>query len=250
VRASTINSGDRTSLLALVPCELVAIPATNRTRVLTYAPALLRRLSELLPADAIITCDVGQHQMWVAQHCLFDRPEAHLSSSGLGTMGFGLPATPTPLSIGRDRSTLDGAQLSKPGATVVNVSGDGSFLMNVQELATVTRLSIADQGADYRQPVAGHGPTVAGAVLRWQLQRGRSVGQPRLRRARHGVPDRDLENKPPPRYRCHPQSLAGTSRSGLLHVPIDSRANVWLLVPPKMSNDQMLDESPEAIDDE
>lgn len=91
-----------------------------------YAPWLLRRLSELLPSGSIITCDVGQHQMWVAQHCVFDRPEAHLSSSGLGTMGFGLPAAV-------------GAQLAKPSAVVVNVSGDGSFLMNVQELATVAR---------------------------------------------------------------------------------------------------------------
>ncbi|KAG1536409.1 hypothetical protein G6F50_015071 [Rhizopus delemar] len=57
-----------------------------------YAPALLKRLSELAPADAVIACDVGQHQMWVAQHCRFNHPRNHLTSGALGTMGFGLPA--------------------------------------------------------------------------------------------------------------------------------------------------------------
>jgi len=91
-----------------------------------YAPALLKRLSELAPADAVIACDVGQHQMWVAQHCRFSHPRNHLTSGALGTMGFGLPAAM-------------GAQFACPERTVVLVSGDGSFMMNVQELATIAR---------------------------------------------------------------------------------------------------------------
>ncbi|HCV96357.1 MAG TPA: acetolactate synthase large subunit, partial [Stenotrophomonas sp.] len=91
-----------------------------------YAPALLKRLSELAPTDAIIACDVGQHQMWVAQHCRFNHPRNHLTSGALGTMGFGLPAAM-------------GAQFACPERTVVLVSGDGSFMMNVQELATIAR---------------------------------------------------------------------------------------------------------------
>ncbi|MGH8033052.1 MAG: acetolactate synthase 2 catalytic subunit, partial [Luteimonas sp.] len=93
-----------------------------------YAPLLLKRLSELAP-DAIVACDVGQHQMWVAQHWCFDAPRNHLTSGGLGAMGFGLPAA-------------IGAQLQNPSAQVVCVSGDGSFLMNVQELATLKRYGI------------------------------------------------------------------------------------------------------------
>ncbi|HEU0307056.1 MAG TPA: acetolactate synthase 2 catalytic subunit, partial [Lysobacter sp.] len=95
-----------------------------------YAPALLKRLSELAP-DAVVACDVGQHQMWVAQHWRFDDPRKHLTSGALGAMGFGLPAA-------------IGAQMQNPDVRVVCVSGDGSFLMNVQELATLNR---------YRLPV-------------------------------------------------------------------------------------------------
>ncbi|MBO8043648.1 acetolactate synthase large subunit, partial [Pseudomonas aeruginosa] len=80
----------------------------------------------LAPADAVIACDVGQHQMWVAQHCRFNHPRNHLTSGALGTMSFGLPAAM-------------GAQFACPERTVVLVSGDGSFMMNVQELATIAR---------------------------------------------------------------------------------------------------------------
>src|SRR4029450_13885136 len=65
----------------------------------------------------------GQHQMWAAQFFKFRRPRSRLSSSGLGTMGFGLPAAM-------------GVQAAHPGRRVIDMDGDGSFLMNVQELAT------------------------------------------------------------------------------------------------------------------
>ncbi|MGH8078263.1 MAG: acetolactate synthase 2 catalytic subunit, partial [Lysobacter sp.] len=93
-----------------------------------YAPALLKRLSELAP-DAVVSCDVGQHQMWVAQHWRFNDPRKHLTSGSLGAMGFGLPAAL-------------GAQLANPEDQVICVSGDGSFLMNVQELATIGRYNL------------------------------------------------------------------------------------------------------------
>jgi acetolactate synthase I/II/III large subunit len=86
--------------------------------------ATLDALDALLGGDAIVTTDVGQHQMWAANRLRFDRPRRWLTSGGLGTMGFGLPAA-------------IGAQAAFPDATVVCVSGDGSLLMNVQELATV-----------------------------------------------------------------------------------------------------------------
>ncbi len=72
---------------------------------------------------SIITSGVGQHQMWVAQYYKFASPRTWLSSSGLGTMGFGLPSA-------------IGAQAAHPDAIVVDVDGDGSFQMNIQELAT------------------------------------------------------------------------------------------------------------------
>ena len=75
--------------------------------------------------NTIITVGVGQHQMWSAQFYKFHKPRTFLSSSGLGTMGFGLPAA-------------IGAQAANPDSLVVDIDGDGSFLMNIQELATCT----------------------------------------------------------------------------------------------------------------
>ncbi len=84
----------------------------------------IRTLWEIVhDQNPIISVGVGQHQMWAAQFYKFDRPRAWLSSSGLGTMGFGLPAAM-------------GAQARWPGRTVIDIDGDGSFLMNIQELAT------------------------------------------------------------------------------------------------------------------
>ncbi|WP_028062496.1 biosynthetic-type acetolactate synthase large subunit [Solirubrobacter soli] len=82
----------------------------------------LDRLAASL-GDAIVTTDVGQHQMWAAGRLGFETPRRWITSGGLGTMGFGLPAAL-------------GAQAASPDSTVVCVSGEGSFLMNVQELAT------------------------------------------------------------------------------------------------------------------
>lgn len=84
---------------------------------------VIEKIYELTGGDAIIVTDVGQHQMWVAQYFRFDRPRTCLSSGGLGTMGFGLPAA-------------IGAQIACPDKLVFNVAGDGSFQMNVQEMAT------------------------------------------------------------------------------------------------------------------
>jgi acetolactate synthase-1/2/3 large subunit len=89
----------------------------------------LQRLAAELDPATIVTTDVGQHQMWVAQCMPFRQPRTLLTSGGLGTMGFGLPAA-------------IGAALARPERKVVCVSGDGSFLMNLQELATLAELGL------------------------------------------------------------------------------------------------------------
>lgn len=88
---------------------------------------LLQELNTQLEGlDAIVSTDVGQHQMWAAQYIQFDRPRRWLTSGGAGTMGYGVPAAL-------------GAQVAHPDKTVVCVSGDASVLMNIQELATATQ---------------------------------------------------------------------------------------------------------------
>jgi acetolactate synthase-1/2/3 large subunit len=86
--------------------------------------SIIAYLGKTLPPDAIIATDVGQHQMWTAQHYPFKKPRTLLTSGGLGTMGFGLPAA-------------IGAALVNPDREIVCISGDGSLLMNIQELATL-----------------------------------------------------------------------------------------------------------------
>lgn len=90
---------------------------------------LIVRTAELLDEDTIIATDVGQHQMWTAQVYPFQRPRQWLTSGALGTMGFGVPAA-------------IGAALACPDRRVVCFSGDGSFLMNVQELATAVEQDV------------------------------------------------------------------------------------------------------------
>ncbi|MBU1669145.1 acetolactate synthase large subunit [bacterium] len=90
---------------------------------------VIERMGELVGEQAIITSDVGQHQMWAAQHYPFDRPRQWINSGGLGTMGFGFPAAL-------------GAKKAFPDKTVINVTGDGSILMNVQELVTAAEYKI------------------------------------------------------------------------------------------------------------
>jgi len=86
--------------------------------------SVIEKLYEATGGNAIVCTEVGQHQMWTAHYYCFDKPRTLISSGGLGTMGFGLPAAM-------------GVALACPGRTVVNIAGDGSIQMNIQELATI-----------------------------------------------------------------------------------------------------------------
>lgn len=89
-------------------------------------PYVIEKLYELTHGDAIITTDVGQHQMWAAQYYKYKEPRTLLTSGGLGTMGYGLGAA-------------IGAKMGRPDKTVVNIAGDGCFRMNMNEIATAVR---------------------------------------------------------------------------------------------------------------
>jgi len=109
---------------------------------------VVEKLYEVTKGDAIITTEVGQNQMWAAQFFKFDSPRTFLTSGGLGTMGYGFPAA-------------IGAQIAMPHKTVIDIAGDGSIQMNIQEIATAVQ---------YRLPVivAILNNMVLGMVRQWQ----------------------------------------------------------------------------------
>ncbi len=113
------------------------------------APAIIEVINELVDVDnTLIVTEVGQHQMWAAQHYNFRHPRTLLTSGGLGTMGYGLGAA-------------IGAKYAMPHKTVINIAGDGCFRMNLNELTTVAR---------YRVPIIQmiFNNTVLGMVRQWQ----------------------------------------------------------------------------------
>ncbi|MCP1585327.1 acetolactate synthase 2 catalytic subunit [Pseudoxanthomonas mexicana] len=196
-----------------------------------YAPGLLKRLSEVAPADAIVACDVGQHQMWVAQHCRFTHPRNHLTSGALGTMGFGLPAAM-------------GAQFACPDRTVVLVNGDGGFMMNVQELATIARCKLPVK-------IVLIDNSALGMVRQWQelffaeryseIDLSDNPDFAALARV-FGIPARHISRRD--EVEDGLADLLAQPGPALLHVTIDIKANVWPLVPPNHANSSMLDASP------
>jgi acetolactate synthase-1/2/3 large subunit len=103
-------------------------PLKYHQEVLT-GPYILERLYDITKGDAIITTEVGQHQMWSAQYYKYKNPRTFITSGGLGTMGYGLGA-------------CIGAKVGRPDKTVVNIAGDGCFRMNMNEIATATRYNI------------------------------------------------------------------------------------------------------------
>ena len=196
-----------------------------------YAPALLKQLSARLPETSVVACDVGQHQMWVAQHMRFTSPRNHLSSAGLGTMGFGLPAA-------------IGAKMSRPDDEVVLVSGDGSFMMNVQELGTIRR-------AQLKVKMVLIDNQRLGMVRQWQeLFFDGRYSETILSdnpdfialAAAFGIPGETITCK----EQIAPalDRLLASESAYLLHVAISEEENVWPLVPPGVANHKMMEQRP------
>lgn len=193
-----------------------------------YAPLMLSQLSAALDDSAMVSCDVGQHQMWVAQHMRFTSPRNHLSSSGLGTMGFGLPAA-------------IGAKLARPQDQSVLVSGDGSFMMNVQELGTLKRAQLPVKMVllDNQR---------LGMVRQWQelFFDGRYsetilTDNPDFvaMAAAFNIPGETITRKADVEPAI--QRMLAADTAYLLHVRICEQENVWPLVPPGVANDQMME---------
>lgn len=119
---------ERKEWMAFISEMKAAYPLSFPEDILT-PQYILEKIYELTGGDAIIATEVGQHQIWTAQHFKFTKPRTFVSSGGLGTMGFGLGASL-------------GAQIGAPGKRVFNIAGDGSFRMNLTELATAVEYNL------------------------------------------------------------------------------------------------------------
>ncbi|CZF84935.1 acetolactate synthase 2 catalytic subunit [Grimontia marina] len=193
-----------------------------------FAPLLLKQLSDMMPDSTVVATDVGQHQMWVAQHVEPRRPENLLTSAGLGTMGFGLPAAM-------------GAKMARPDDEVVLVSGDGSFMMNIQELGTLKRRNIPVKMVllDNQR---------LGMVRQWQqLFFEERYSETNLSdnpdfvtlASAFNIPGKTITRKDEVIPAL--QELLASDKAYLLHVAISEEENVWPLVPPGAANQDMLE---------
>lgn len=123
-----LTKNDNSEWLAEIDEMKEKYPLTYNKEALT-GPYVIEKLYEATNGDAIITTEVGQHQMWAAQFYKYKNPRTFISSGGLGTMGYGLGAS-------------IGAKLAKPDKKVINIAGDGCFRMNMNEIATAARYNI------------------------------------------------------------------------------------------------------------
>ncbi|MFW0764652.1 acetolactate synthase large subunit [Trabulsiella odontotermitis] len=190
---------------------------------------LINAVAACVDDDAIITTDVGQHQMWVAQAYPLNRPRQWLTSGGLGTMGFGLPAAV-------------GAALANPHRKVLCFSGDGSLMMNIQEMATAAENNLdvkiilmnnealglvhQQQSLFYKQGVFA--ATYPGMINFMQIATG------------FGLQTCDLTTADDPQAAL--QEIIARPGPALIHVRIDAEEKVYPMVPPGAANTEMVGE--------
>ncbi|GAA6173856.1 acetolactate synthase 2 catalytic subunit [Colwellia sp. KU-HH00111] len=193
-----------------------------------YAPAVLKEISDLMPKNTCVTTDVGQHQMWAAQHMNFDDPSNFLTSGSMGTMGFGLPAA-------------IGAQISRPHDTVITVSGDGSIMMNVQELATIKRYQIPVK-------ILLIDNAKLGMVRQWQdlffdgrLSETDLADNPDFVMLASAFDIKAKQITQKREITAAINEMLDHDGPYFLQVKIDAQDNVWPLVPPNSANNEMME---------
>ncbi|KNC90804.1 acetolactate synthase large subunit [Trabulsiella odontotermitis] len=190
---------------------------------------LINAVAACVDDDAIVTTDVGQHQMWAAQAYPLNRPRQWLTSGGLGTMGFGLPAA-------------IGAALANPHRKVLCFSGDGSLMMNIQEMATAAENNLdikiilmnnealglvhQQQSLFYKQGVFA--ATYPGMINFMQIAAG------------FGLQTCDLTTEDDPQAAL--QAIIARPGPALIHVRIDAEEKVYPMVPPGAANTEMVGE--------
>lgn len=142
-----LEKQDHTEWVTHVMERKANMPLSYHKENLT-GPYIMEKICEITGGEAIITTEVGQHQMWAAQYFKYKRPRTFITSGGLGTMGYGLGAS-------------IGAKVANPDVPVFNIAGDGCFRMNMNEIATATRYNIPIVEVVFNN-------SVLGMVRQWQ----------------------------------------------------------------------------------
>jgi acetolactate synthase-1/2/3 large subunit len=221
-----IEAQDRTAWLTRVEALKKEHPLYPEAEALDPA-GLIRTVGRLLPENAIVATDVGQHQMWTAQNYPHRQPRCWLTSAGLGTMGFGLPAA-------------IGAALANPDRIVVSFSGDGSLLMNIQELATAVeenlnvKIILFDNqalGLVHQQQDLFFGKRYFASNFKFRTD---------FVKIAHGFGLRalTLNGSTEPEFLL--EEALRTEGPFLIHVPMDVHDKVFPMVPPGAANKDML----------
>jgi acetolactate synthase-1/2/3 large subunit len=202
-------------------------PLTYREKTKVLPQYVIQQLSEATKGNAIVATGVGQHQMWAAQFYQFNHPRSLITSGGLGTMGFGLPAS-------------IGAQFGRPDAVVWDIDGDGSFQMTSQELATAAQHHLPIK-------VAIMNNQHHGMVRQWQdlFYEGRhaqsrlnAVDFVKLAEANHCVGIR-VEANPDVRPAIE-RAMRVTDRPTVIEFMVEEAENCWPMIAPGKPHDHML----------
>ena len=168
-----------------------------------YAAHVINDIWRITGGNAVVVTDVGQHQMWEAQYYHHETPRSLITSGGLGTMGFAVPAA-------------IGAKIARPDAEVWAIVGDGGFQMTQAELTTAAQEGLKINIAIINNGYLGHGAAVAGVLLRTPL-RGDTAAKPRLREdcrgARSGRASRRKAERSDRHRRARPRSWKARSSS-------------------------------------
>ncbi len=191
--------------------------------------AVIQELCRMVPEDTIITTEVGQNQMWTALWYTFRKPRTLLTSGGLGTMGFGFPAAL-------------GAQAAWPDRLVIDIAGDGSIQMNIQELATVVQHKLPVKVADPEQRLPGHGAAVAGAVLQEAVQPQHVMGNPDFVKVAEAYGARGFRVTEPKDVHAALEEMIRTEGPVFLDVVVAPEENVFPIVPAGQAINRMMGE--------
>ncbi|SFA77049.1 acetolactate synthase, large subunit [Acetitomaculum ruminis DSM 5522] len=224
-----VDKKDRKEWMDIIAKLRAKYPLSIKNDVLN-GPMLIDEIYKATKGEAIITTDVGQHQMWAAQYYKYTKPRTFLSSGGLGTMGYGVGA-------------CIGAKVGKPDKTVINIGGDGCFRMNMNEIATAARYNIPI----IQVVVNNH---VLGMVRQWQsLFYGQRYSQTILEdkvdyvKLAEAMGAKGLRATNPEEFRIAIQEAIDSKTVVVIDAVIDSDEKVWPMVAPNTPISDVFDEN-------